>query len=118
MHRDVDTRRHRDFPENIRELLKLLKGERVVIVLRSGQKQALVVEAVIGDLLVASLDKGILKFVDIDCICEVLAECGDVLGNILTHDKFKRLRGDINPEIEKKSDNAYGWQTYLNSPVE
>ena len=44
---------HKGFPDNIKKLLKLLRGERVVIVLKSGCKQTVCVEAVIGDLLMA-----------------------------------------------------------------
>ncbi|MDQ2086850.1 hypothetical protein RBH29_10475 [Herbivorax sp. ANBcel31] len=104
--------RHRRFPSNIRDLLRFLKGEKVVIVLKSGQKQAVVVEAVIGNMVVASTCRGIVKFVDINCICEVLAECEDILGNVLAQDKVKKLRENTDIEALEKPAEPYGWQAY------
>lgn len=53
--------------------------DRATIVLASGEKETVTVAAVIGDLLIATCDGRMLKFVDIDCICEVLASCSDFL---------------------------------------
>ena len=58
-------------PVDIKDILKLLIEEKVVIVLRSGIREKVEVEAVIGDLLIAEED-GFIKFVDIDSIDEVI----------------------------------------------
>ena len=103
------------FPDNIKKLLKLLKGEKVVIVLRSGCKQTVCVEAVVGNLLVASVNRSVIKFVDIDCICEVLAESGDVLSNVFMNNNVKNPWRDSGCESLEECTKGYGWQMYQNN---
>lgn len=100
-----------EFPDSIKKLLKLLKGEKVVIVLRSGQKQTVVVDAVVGDLLMVSVNKCIIKFIDIHCICEVLAE----RENVFIQKKVTKLRGCADFEVLQKPTQPYGWQIYQNN---
>ncbi|AUG56961.1 hypothetical protein [Acetivibrio saccincola] len=104
-----------EFPDNIKKLLKLLKGEKVIIVLRSGCKQTVCVEAVVGNLLMASVNRSVIKFVDIDCICEVLAESGDVLSSIFMHNKGKRPRVDFGCDALEECTKGYGWQVNQNN---
>lgn len=101
-----------EFPDNIKKLLKLLKGEKVVIVLRSGCKQAVCVEAVVGNLLMASVNRHVIKFVDIDCICEVLAESGDVLSSIFMQNKGNKACRVFDSDALEECTKGYGWQTY------
>lgn len=78
-------------PASIKELLELLVEEDVTIILKSGETECVEVEAVVGNLLVASIEEhrekhhcgDRLKFIDICCICAVIVECEDVLENIL-----------------------------------
>lgn len=74
-------------PDKICGILKKLEGERVIIILKSGDKELVKVVAVIGNLLVSTVDRR-FKFVDCDCICAVIADCLDVIS-----DKF-RLQSD------------------------
>lgn len=71
----------KDIPGNIKELLKLLIGEKVIIVLSSGESECVKVEAVIGNLLLADVCNK-FNFIDICCICAVIVECEDILENI------------------------------------
>jgi hypothetical protein len=78
----------RDFsPDNIRELLELLRGEVVTLILESGEKERCVrIEAVIGDLLLVKIRIGDcprFKFVDIHCICAVIVECEEIIDNLI-----------------------------------
>lgn len=70
-------------PTSITELLRSLIGERVTIILESGEIERIRIIAVSGDLLVAEFFRCSIKFVRIDCICAVRAECTDILENIL-----------------------------------
>ncbi len=65
-------------PETICDILKKLEGERVIIILESGDKELVKVVAVVGNLLVSTIDRK-FKFVDCDCICAVIADCLDVI---------------------------------------
>lgn len=80
-------------PGSIKELLELLIEEEVTIVLESGETEEVEVEAVVGNLLVATIegqcDDECFKFIDIDCICAVIVECEDILENILRDWKCK-----------------------------
>lgn len=65
-------------PTSIRDILKSLVDEDVTIVLKSGKCEDVEILGVRGNLLIAS-PNGDIKFVDIDCICEVIADPEDVL---------------------------------------
>ncbi|HOQ16012.1 MAG TPA: hypothetical protein PLL17_00895 [Defluviitaleaceae bacterium] len=73
-------------PANIRELLKGLIDEEVIIVLKSGKYEEVEVLAVERNSLIARYD-GKIKFVDIDCICEVLTDPEDFIEAIFKGDK-------------------------------
>jgi hypothetical protein len=77
-------------PGSIRDVLKNLIDDEITIVLASGEKERVKVAAVVGDLLIATCDGKLLKFVDIGCICEVLASCSDFLD-----DAFNDIRDYI-----------------------
>lgn len=95
MSRDCKCERHREehhsiknFPDNIRDLLKLLADDdenRVTIVIDACEDcilENVEIVAVIGDLAVFRChDK--FKFVDICCICEVIVDCETILDEIL-----------------------------------
>ena len=66
-------------PTNIKDVLKLLAEEDVKIVLKSGKCEDVEILNVNGNLLVAETEDDNTKFVDIDCICEVIAEPEDVI---------------------------------------
>jgi len=66
-------------PENICDILRRLEGEKVVVVLESGEKEVVRVVRVVGDILVAKLLDRRFIFIDCDCICAVIADCLDVL---------------------------------------
>jgi len=66
-------------PENICDILRRLEGEKVVIILESGEKEVVRVVRVVGDVLVAKLLDRRFIFVDCECICAVIADCLDVL---------------------------------------
>jgi hypothetical protein len=70
-----------DSPRQFKELcdlLRRLKGERVLLILESGDREWVKVVAVIDEVLVATLDRKFI-FVDCDCICAVIADCLDLL---------------------------------------
>jgi hypothetical protein len=74
---------HEGIPQSIRQLLRFLAGERVTIILKSGETEHVRVEAVVGDLLIAQVEDDIIKFIDIECICAIIVECEEILNNIL-----------------------------------
>lgn len=61
-------------------MLKRLKGEKVILLLDSGDRERVKVVAVIDGVLVGTLDKKFI-FVDCDCICAVIADCLDVIAD-------------------------------------
>lgn len=61
-------------------MLKRLKGERVLLLLESGDREWVKVVAVLDGVLVATLDKKFI-FVDCNCICAVIADCLDVIAD-------------------------------------
>jgi hypothetical protein len=65
-------------PNTIRDLLKGLTGKTVTIISKSGDKETVEIEGVIGDILVSGLD-GCFKFTVISCICSVIAKCDDLI---------------------------------------
>lgn len=70
-------------PATIKGLLELLIEDEITIILESGEQETIEVEAVVGNLLVASLNHCKTKFIDIDCICAVKVECEEILEAIL-----------------------------------
>ena len=71
------------FPDSIKELLKKLAKECVIITYKGGNKEKVRIECVSGKLLVAKEGGCLFRFIDIDCICGVTAQCYDVLEGIL-----------------------------------
>jgi len=61
-------------------VLKRLKGERVLLLLNSGDREWVKVVAVIDGVLVATIDRKFI-FVECDCICAVIADCLDVIAD-------------------------------------
>ncbi|NLM13851.1 MAG: hypothetical protein GX209_08930 [Epulopiscium sp.] len=66
-------------PTNIKDVLRLLSEDDVKIVLKSGKCEDIEILGVTGNLLAAETEDDKTKFVDIDCICEVIAEPEDVI---------------------------------------
>jgi hypothetical protein len=76
-------RRFKLIPGSIRELLKRLINRKAVIVLDANIDPEFVeIENVVGNLLVAEF-QGKFKFVDIDCICEVIISRDELLEALL-----------------------------------
>lgn len=67
---------------NIKEVLESLIEQRVTLILVSGQRLTVEVDAVIDGLLVASIDGKIL-FISIECICVVITCCEEILESLL-----------------------------------
>jgi hypothetical protein len=65
-------------PNTLRGLLDGLAGKTVTIISKSGDKETVEIEGVIGDILVSNLD-GCFKFTVISCICSVIAKCDDLI---------------------------------------
>ena len=82
----------RDVPKNIRELLVLLteSGEdvKVTIILDGEDEETVEIEAVVGNMLVSTINGGCFKFVDIDCICAVIVPCEAIVENIFRNVEF------------------------------
>lgn len=70
--------------KNIKEVLRSLIEQRVTLVLESGQKLTVEIDAVVDDLLVASVNGKIL-FVNIECICVVVTCCEEALEAFLNN---------------------------------
>ena len=64
-------------PESIRDILRRLKGRRVVIVIKGCCRENVQILDVTGELLVCRFC-GAIKFVRIECICEVITNCPDL----------------------------------------
>jgi len=64
-------------------------GEKVIIILESGDKEQVKIVAVQGNTLVTTIDRKFI-FVDCDCICAIIADCLDVIS-----DKFRLQYDDI-----------------------
>lgn len=73
----------------IRDVLKSSIESRVTIVLERGQRLTVEVDAVVDDLLVASVGNRIL-FINIECICVVITCCEEVLEFLLNKDGVNR----------------------------
>jgi hypothetical protein len=76
-------------PNTIRGLLEGLTGKTVTIISKSGDKETVEIEGVIGDILVSSLD-GCFKFTVISCICSVIASCDDLIDAAFATDSSKK----------------------------
>ncbi|HEY8391990.1 MAG TPA: hypothetical protein VIL83_04620 [Capillibacterium sp.] len=59
-------------------MLRKLKGEKVLLLLESGDREWVKVVAVIDNVLVATTDRKFI-FVDCGCICAVIADCLDLI---------------------------------------
>ncbi|MDO6355091.1 MULTISPECIES: hypothetical protein [unclassified Caloramator] len=72
---------------SIKSILEALKGEKVLIVLKGCCEEWVKVLAVCDNVLIAEFpDKKCycpIKFIDIDCICEVITDCQKVVKNFL-----------------------------------
>lgn len=74
---------------SIKEVLQALIETQVCIVLVSGQKLNVEVDAVIDNLLVGSCGNRIV-FIDIECICVVLTCCEEILEFVLNNMRKER----------------------------
>ena len=72
----------RFFPDNIKELLKRLVCEWVVITYVNGCKERVRIECVTCDLLVVR-EQNTFRFINIDCICSVAANSDTILDSLL-----------------------------------
>lgn len=75
-----------DHENDIRVILEDLIGRRVIIVLESGERLLVRIEAVRDNVLIAAIGCRII-FINIDCICAVIAECPEVLRTFLREDR-------------------------------
>ena len=69
---------------NLKDVLKGLIEQQVTIILVSGQKLTVEVDAVVDNLLVASVGNR-LVFIDIECICVVITCCEKILEFVLNN---------------------------------
>jgi hypothetical protein len=65
-------------PCSIKALLEGLKGKTVTIITKSGDREVVEIEGVIGDILVSQVECG-YKFTLIGCICSIIAKCDDLI---------------------------------------
>lgn len=72
------------FPDSIRELLKKLACDHVVLVFRNGTRERVKIECVSGNLLVVR-DQGAFRLIDIDCICQVCVNAETILNSLIGH---------------------------------
>ncbi|SEF71637.1 hypothetical protein SAMN05660865_00836 [Caloramator fervidus] len=65
----------------IKEVLEELKGKEVIIVLKGCCEECVKILAVCDKILVAAIPGKCypIKFIDIDCICEVITDCKTVV---------------------------------------
>jgi hypothetical protein len=68
--------------KSIKDVLRALIENQATIILVSGEKLTVEVEAVIDNLLVASIGNRII-FIDIECICVVVTCCEEILEFLL-----------------------------------
>ena len=81
-------------PGSIRALLKLLIEKEVVLVLKTDCKpQCVEIEAVVGNLVIVE-DNNNFRFIDIDCICEVIVSCHELLEALLGDESDKSDKSD------------------------
>ena len=79
-------REEREDERGIRRILEALVGRRVVIILESGERLFVRIEAVRDNQVIAACDCRVI-FINIECICAVIAECPEVLRTILREDR-------------------------------
>jgi len=72
----------RFFPDTIKELLKRLVCDWVVITYVNGCKERVRIECVTCDLLVVR-EQNTFRFINIDCICSVAANSDTILDSLL-----------------------------------
>jgi hypothetical protein len=70
------------FPDDIKDLLKRLACECVIITFENGTREKVKIECVSGDLLVVK-EQNMFRFINIECICSVLVNCDTILENLL-----------------------------------
>lgn len=78
--------RREEHDRGIKETLENLIGKRVVIILDSGERLFVVIEAVRDNLVIAACGCRVI-FINIDCICAVIAECPEVLRTFLREER-------------------------------
>lgn len=89
-------------PGSIRQLLKRLIEREITIVLDAETPPEKVeVEAVVGDLLVAETEDRRIKFVDINCICEIIIDREELLESIFHQGCCENQKEDINEDCNK-----------------
>jgi len=72
----------RFFPDNIKELLKRLVCDWVILTYVNGCKEKVKIECVTDDLLVVR-EQNTFRFINIDCICSVAANSDTILDSLL-----------------------------------
>jgi len=72
----------RFFPDTIKDLLKSLACEWVVITLKNGCKERVKIECVTCDVLVVR-DQNAFRFINIDCICSVCVNSETILSSLI-----------------------------------
>lgn len=70
------------FPDTIKELLKELACEWVVLTFKNGCKERVKIECVTCELLVVR-EQNTFRFINIDCICSVAANSDTILDSLL-----------------------------------
>lgn len=71
-------------PETIKELLNKFIGKEVIIVLNARRKQEKVkIKDIVDEILVSETEDREIKFIDINCICEVIIDDKILLKTIL-----------------------------------
>jgi hypothetical protein len=78
--------RREDHDHGIKETLENLIGRRVGIILESGERLFVVIEAVRDNLVIAACGCRVI-FINIDCICAVITECPEVLRTFLREER-------------------------------
>jgi len=74
-------------PGTIRELLKIFENREVTIVIEARQEPERVkIQAIVGDILVAKTKEQDIKFIDINCICEIIIGSDELLNSIIRPD--------------------------------
>lgn len=73
-----------ELPNNIRDLLDDLKGENVIVLLKSGEKERVQIEKISGDFLIAKFEC-CFKFILLDFICGVLVDGEDIKARGIFH---------------------------------
>lgn len=78
--------RRDEHDRGIKETLENLIGRRVCIILESGERLLVVIEAVRDNLVIAACGCKVI-FINIDCICAVITECPEVLRTFLREER-------------------------------